>query len=847
MKAKLNLLQVIISMLMIVLLTVYVLNVFNKDVNGEIFQFGLKGLGSAEVIESGVVAEQTFVAQENYLCRLDILLSHYTEPDNSTTMIELLDGSDNVIFSETVPVYEIVANSYRTIEFDPVPDSKGKSFRLTLKCEASGWTHAMTAWCTENNGYNDGQLLINGEEAGYDIVFRTYSSAEILSNKMLAESLICALLSALIMLLYYFLLKKYNKNLVKLACWILCSFFVSIIVISIYLKVSGELINFGLFDAESILKEVLILPYIMLATSFSFYDLNKVGSKRQFRDWLSQMWGAIYPVLIIDAVFSFMLLIYEPILVYSTNKNDFKFDIGMMMPSLLLFFLLGFISILPLFTVIYLTNQMFARNSNVFHCITIGYFVIFLATYIQGNWLAGDLPVLGGDIIQWDQFLKNDIITLLIWLLLIIVAICVTVRIGSLKTVKIASGISVVVFIMLSAGMISVIAGNNAFKSKGGVFVPTIENYNTVSTDKNFLIFVIDTVDSQTFKSVMDSNDEYVRLFEDFSYFKDTMSVYPFTVYSVPNFLTGTVTKNENEFVDYCNESYNKSPLFEELAKNNYDINIYSSSVLWSGNKKYEIKNSASQYLNLDSKKFFEQEMKYISFKYLPYAYKMYSQIETANFDIAFECDKEIYRSDNIYNYSILQSAYLSTQNNPIFQLIHINGAHPAFNLDKDLNKIEKGTYEQEVEACITILKTYIQRLKDSGVYDNSVIIIMSDHGFCSSMENPPTDHWPFSVGGKETLGRQNPLFMVKGFGERHDNYIESDIPITYWTDLMDAYKELIAGSQSTQLFSNIPLTRKRKVLSFNNAAHLVEFETDGKAWEWEKFKPTGNTYDIEK
>lgn len=118
MKAKLNLLQVIISMLMIVLLTVYVLNVFNKDVNGEIFQFGLKGLGSAEVIESGVVAEQTFVAQENYLCRLDILLSHYTEPDNSTTMIELLDGSDNVIFSETVPVYEIVANSYRMIKYD---------------------------------------------------------------------------------------------------------------------------------------------------------------------------------------------------------------------------------------------------------------------------------------------------------------------------------------------------------------------------------------------------------------------------------------------------------------------------------------------------------------------------------------------------------------------------------------------------------------------------------------------------------------------------------------------------------------------------------------------------------
>lgn len=43
---------------------------------------------------------------------------------------------------------------------------------------------------------------------------------------------------------------------------------------------------------------------------------------------------------------------------------------------------------------------------------------------------------------------------------------------------------------------------------------------------------------------------------------------------------------------------------------------------------------------------------------------------------------------------------------------------------------------------------------------------------------------------------------------------IESNIPVSYWTDLQDAYQELIGGSQSTELFSNIPLTRKRKILS---------------------------------
>ena len=135
MKDKSNLIQVISFLLIIAILAVYVLNVFNKHTNGDIFQFGLElGGGSipAELIESGVTVEQTFVAQDNYLCRLDILLSHYTEPDDSDTMIELFDEKNNVIFSETVPVHEIEANSYRTIEFEPVPNSKGKTFKITL-------------------------------------------------------------------------------------------------------------------------------------------------------------------------------------------------------------------------------------------------------------------------------------------------------------------------------------------------------------------------------------------------------------------------------------------------------------------------------------------------------------------------------------------------------------------------------------------------------------------------------------------------------------------------------------------------------------------------------------------
>ena len=55
----------------------------------------------------------------------------------------------------------------------------------------------------------------------------------------------------------------------------------------------------------------------------------------------------------------------------------------------------------------------------------------------------------------------------------------------------------------------------------------------------------------------------------------------------------------------------------------------------------------------------------------------------------------------------------------------------------------------------MTIAATYLEKLKKADSYDNSVIIIMSDHGYDEE--------------GTEEYGRQNPLLMIKGRNEHHD------------------------------------------------------------------------------
>lgn len=155
--------------------------------------------------------------------------------------------------------------------------------------------------------------------------------------------------------------------------------------------------------------------------------------------------------------------------------------------------------------------------------------------------------------------------------------------------------------------------------------------------------------------------------------------------------------------------------------------------------------------------------------------------------------------------------------------------------MDKYLNSIENGTYEQKVAASLTVIKAYLQRLKDNDAYDNSIIIIMSDHG----IEREYIE-WP-----EAGLDRFNPILFIKGINEKHKMII-SDRAVSY-QDLQSAFCDLIDGKQSTGLFTELEPGRTRTALwyAYYDVTHIIEYITTGKAWEVEKFTPTGIVYDV--
>lgn len=533
----------------------------------------------------------------------------------------------------------------------------------------------------------------------------------------------------------------------------------------------------------------------------------------------------IIPAIILAFVISFMLFIYEPITMYANNVYDFWFDLSIIIIPVIEIFVISFIILLSIFLLTYFINKKISKKINFYNMLLIVAFIIFFASYIQGNFLIGNLPPLDGTKFEWDKYKIDNIITIIVWLVIITAYSITIIKYKTEKVINVSKYICLAVFGMISTSLISTaLTAENVFIKKE-IYNVTTENIDKVSKDKNFFIFLVDAVDSRTFNKVL-KESKYKNTFEDFTYYPDTLSGYAFTRDSIPFILTGEWNENKDDFIKYYNNAMDNSVLLNTLKEKEYNLNIYEEDIKWNNAKKISnIKEVKGQ--GIKTFTMFKQEIKYILFKYLPYNLKKYSKIEK----LYFEKDSGKYEFFSWYdldNYDKLKNNKIIKEDYRIFKFFHLEGAHVAFDLDENMNYIKNGTYEQKIGATLTIINTFINKLKENDVYDNSVIVILSDHGY---------------NGDDKIEGRQNPILYIKGINEHH-KMITSDKPISF-ADLTNAYLDLLDGKKSTELFSGISNKRTRRYLqySYTRENHMVEYEQTGKAWDLETLKKTGREF----
>ena len=113
-------------------------------------------------ITSGVTVGQTFVAADDDLTEVQIFLGTYMRANTVPVVLTLSDqGGSQVRTVEADPAM-IHDNAYHPFVFDPVPDSRGKTYGVTLSSPTGRSGNAFAAWLGNCDCYPNGVLSIDG-------------------------------------------------------------------------------------------------------------------------------------------------------------------------------------------------------------------------------------------------------------------------------------------------------------------------------------------------------------------------------------------------------------------------------------------------------------------------------------------------------------------------------------------------------------------------------------------------------------------------------------------------------------------------------------------------------------
>ena len=533
--------------------------------------------------------------------------------------------------------------------------------------------------------------------------------------------------------------------------------------------------------------------------------------------------------VLMGAAISYLWMFYAPLQILFSNFGEFRFDFYTVLPTLCLMFTVGFVTALIVYSVLY-------KCSRKLFCAVIAFsLIVLLGTYVQGNFLVKGLQTLDGSEIIWSGHLKDHIQSLVLWTALFAGAAFLYRRYTEKQFMSIARSIAAVLLMALIITNIASGLVNGGFSRKQSAIVTTDYEY-TMSTDENYVIFIIDAASGTEFRTLLETeNPEYRDVLQDFTFFPNTVGAYTYTEQAIPQILTGRWYEFQKPFEEFVTESMEDSPLFRTLEERNYRIGVYEEELLYNNDGIFRFENvSVGRYRLANFAEYARSSFCLMWYMYAPYAMKrilanpgLYSTIRNQA-----QAERDPYLGDNGEFYRKLTASEIETVDDKCFRFIHIDGAHVPFVWDKDVNRIDmsNGSYLQNYQASMTIVKLYLQKLKDAEVYDNTAIIIMADHGY--------------DLEGHGNKGRENPLFLAKGRGESHEFRI-SEQPVSY-EDLQEIYVRLLDGKMSDELIDYAEdEQRDRRIIVFDLAhkENFVEYLQTGRADDEDTMVPTGREY----
>ncbi|MCL2079594.1 MAG: sulfatase-like hydrolase/transferase [Oscillospiraceae bacterium] len=273
-----------------------------------------------------------------------------------------------------------------------------------------------------------------------------------------------------------------------------------------------------------------------------------------------------------------------------------------------------------------------------------------------------------------------------------------------------------------------------------------------LNDEDNIIVFITDTLDGEYMKLALREYPEMYEMLDGFTYYSNYVSEFRQTFPAVTTMLTGHYYDYGAglTFTEYWNEAWAQRTPIDILREHGYSTNLYLDR-LSTYNNMNQIRDKTDNIafagsLRVDFQNMITTVSRLTLGRLSPYFLKelFLSKIDSSFANNMFYLDIDAYPDysrpivswtyDLEFYHYIKNNAVTVKSEKKVFNLIHLNFAHETnlrYDTDNEtvINDDGNAYITATVRGGFEIINAYMGKMKELSVYDNSVVIIVSDHG----------------------------------------------------------------------------------------------------------------------
>ena len=397
--------------------------------------------------------------------------------------------------------------------------------------------------------------------------------------------------------------------------------------------------------------------------------------------------------------------------------------------------------------------------------------IVSIGGYIQTMFLNKNLDQIGATTDGYIPETSVVIKSFIIWGIILAIAIIILIASkGNWKKPVFLSSLILVATQGVAYGTLFLTAPQDAMEYVESEYYLSGEKQYTVSSESNVIVFILDTVSNEHYSMALADYPEISDILSDFTFYNNTDCNYYGTFPSFVHILTGcsyNPTISTNNWIYECWNNETTTRYYHSMHEAGYKVNLFVvEPVLFTTGHGLSLvegkidnltSQSSARHINYNS--LYQTLLEMACYRFMPDYFKPNFDVPNTQYAtiVTYPSNKINYLNPDFY--ADLTNKGLEINNDEKYiTFYHLNGVHELINDEYCNRVVDSESYSCTIKGIWVMLDEYLTQLKSLDAYDNSTIIITSDHG---------------------AIAHPQSIFFIKEANARHEQMQITNAPIS--------------------------------------------------------------------